>query len=230
MCGRFARFAGRVSLEELFGIPLVLPAEPRFNVAPGQAALAVVRGEPGGRTFVEALWGFNLRRADGRRSVLINARSESAAAKPAFQDSFRRRRCLVPADGFFEWSPGPAKRPYFIHRGDRRCLALAGLWRVERDRDGAEHPHFTLLTRDADATLARIHDRMPVIVPREGFGAWLDGTARDAAELLAAVPEAPLVATPVGRRVNDPGHDDPGCIAARDEADGAGPPERLPGF
>lgn len=230
MCGRFARFAGRASLEELFGIPLALPAEPRFNVAPGQAALAVVRADPGGRTFVEALWGFNLRRADGRRSVLINARSESAAAKPAFQDSFRRRRCLVPADGFFEWSPGPAKRPYFIHRGDRRCLALAGLWRVERDRDGGERPHFTLLTRDADAALARIHDRMPVIVPRDAFRTWLDGTARDAAELLARLPPAPLVATPVGRRVNDPGHDDPGCIAPRDDADGGGPPDRLPGF
>lgn len=230
MCGRFARFAGRASLEELFGIPLELPAEPRFNVAPGQAALAVVHVDPGGRTFAQALWGFNLRRADGLRSLLINARSESAAVKPAFHDSFRRRRCLVPADGFFEWSPGPAKRPYFIHRGDRRCMALAALWRMERDGDGHERPHFTLLTRDADTSLQRIHDRMPVIVPREAFATWLDGATRDASVLLERLPEAPLVATPVGRRVNDPGHDDAGCIAPLDDADGAGPPARLPGL
>jgi putative SOS response-associated peptidase YedK len=230
MCGRFARFAGHASLEELFGIPLPLPALPRFNIAPGQLALAVRRDDDGRREFAEAQWGFNLRRADGGRSLLINARSESAAAKPAFQDSFRSRRCLVPADGFFEWSPGPAKRPFFIHRGDHRCLALAGLWRMERDRAGQEVPHFTILTRDADAPLQIIHDRMPVIVPREAFGPWLDASAADARDLLARLPEAPLVATPVGRRVNDPGHDDPGCIAAVADANGAGVAGRLPGI
>jgi putative SOS response-associated peptidase YedK len=229
MCGRFARFAGRTSLEELFGIPLLLPAEPRFNIAPGQAALAVRRDAAGAHEFAPAQWGFNLRRADGRRSMLINARSESAAAKPAFQESFRRRRCLIPADGFFEWSPGPAKRPFFIHRADHRCLALAGLWRLERER-GDEAAHFTILTRDADAPLQVIHDRMPVIVPREAFGAWLDGSTPDALALLAALPEAPLVATPVGRRVNDPGHDDPGCIAAVPDAGEVGTPARLPGL
>jgi putative SOS response-associated peptidase YedK len=109
-------------------------------------------------------------------------------------------------------------------------MALAGLWRAERDRDGHERPHFALLTRDADASLQRIHDRMPVIVPREAFVTWLNGAARDAAELLARLPEAPLVATPVGRRVNDPGHDDAGCIAPLDDTDGTGPPARLPGL
>jgi putative SOS response-associated peptidase YedK len=230
VCGRFARFAGRASLEELFGIPLLLPALPRFNVAPGQPALAVRRDDAGRHAFAELQWGFNLQRADGRRSLLVNARSESVAAKPAFQDSFRRRRCLIPADGFFEWSPGPAKRPFFIHRGDHRCLALAGLWRLERDRGGDGGPHFTILTRDADAALQTIHDRMPVIVPRETFETWLDGSAADAANLLAGLPEAPLVATPVGRRVNDPGHDDPGCIVAVPDPREAGPATRLPGI
>lgn len=230
MCGRFARFAGRAALEALFGIPLVLPEAPRFNVAPGQPALAVRRDAAGRHEFAEVTWGFNLRRADGQRSVLINARSESAGSKPAFEDSFRRRRCLIPADGFFEWSAGPAKRPYFIHRADHRCLALAGLWRVERERDGRERAHFTILTRDADAALQLIHDRMPVIVPREAFVRWLDGSTADARDLLAQLPEAPLVATPVGRRVNDPGHDDPACIAAVADAAEGGPAARLPGI
>ena len=162
--------------------------------------------------------------------MLVNARSESAALKPAFQDSFRRRRCLIPADGFFEWSPGPARRPYFVHRSDHRCLAFAGLWRSEPERGGGEAPHFTILTRDADASLQRIHDRMPVIVPRESFEVWLDGSAADASALLARLPESPLVATPVGRRVNDPGHDDPGCIAAVPDPGEARPPARLPGI
>jgi putative SOS response-associated peptidase YedK len=230
MCGRFARFAGRASLEELFGIPLELPVPPRFNIAPAQPALTVRRDAAGRHEFGEAFWGFNLRRADGRRSMLVNARSESAALKPAFQDSFRRRRCLIPADGFFEWSPGPAKRPYFVHRSDHRCLAFAGLWRSEPERGGGEAPHFTILTRDADASLQRIHDRMPVIVPRESFAVWLDGSAADASALLARLPESPLVATAVGRRVNDPGHDDPGCIAAVPDPGEARPPARLPGI
>ena len=230
MCGRFARFSGRASLEELFGIPLLLPAPPRFNIAPGQVALAVRRGARGRHEFAELHWGFSLKREDGRRSVLINARSESAARKPAFHDSFHLRRCLIPADGFFEWSPGPAKRPYFIHRGDRRCIALAGLWRPGRDRAGGEGPHFAVLTRDADAPLQIIHDRMPVIVPREAFGSWLDGSVAEALALLARLPEAPLVATPVGRRVNDVEHDDPGCIAAVAGGSGEGQAPRLPGI
>jgi putative SOS response-associated peptidase YedK len=196
----------------LFGVEVPAGLPPRYNVAPSQEALIVRVGAQGVRELAVALWGFELRRPGGSAGLLINARCETAAKQPAFRDSFRRRRCLVPADGFFEWSAGRPKVPHYLHRREGGCLALAGLWEPAH-RPGADGaPRFTILTRDADAVTRPIHDRMPVILPPAEFDAWLTGTQTDALALLDASREAGLVASPVGRRVNDPGNDDPGCI------------------
>ena len=147
---------------------------------------------------------------------LINARSESAASKPAFRDSFRKRRCLVVADGFFEWRPEPGgKQPYWIHRPDGRPFAFAGLWsRWDRDLAAGEVPieTFTILTRDALPEVAEIHDRMPVILAREDHDAWLDPTLDDVDRLVPLLRRpvgTGLELRPVSRRVNSPANDVP---------------------
>jgi putative SOS response-associated peptidase YedK len=229
VCGRFARYSAGPELAALFGVevPANLPA--RYNVAPSQEAVIVRVGEGGGRELAMAVWGFELLRPDGSAGLLINARCETAASKPAFRDSFRRRRCLVPANGFFEWAAGPPKVPHYLQRAAGGCLALAGLWEPARRPDAGALPRFTILTRDADAATRPIHDRMPVILPPEAFEPWLAGTEAAAVALLHTPWEVGLVASPVGRRVNDPENDDPGCIAAADQRRGDVTP-RLPGI
>lgn len=229
MCGRFARYAAGPDLGALFGVEPPAGLPPRFNLAPSQEALIVRVGAEGARELVVAIWGFELMRPDGSAGLLINARCETAAKKPAFRDSFRRRRCLVPANGFYEWSAGPPKVPHYLHRADGSCLAFAGLWEPARRPGAGALPRFTILTRDADAVASPIHDRMPVILPTEAFGPWLAGTAAEALDLLGMLHAAGLVASPVSRRVNDPGNDDPGCIAPVG-AGGADPIPRLPGI
>lgn len=229
MCGRFARYSAGPELAALFGVRAPPGLPPRYNVAPSQEALIVRLGPDGARELAVAVWGFELRRPDGSAGLLINARSETAAKKPAFRESFRHRRCLVPADGFYEWSAGRPKVPHYLGRRDGGCLALAGLWEPAHRPGTAGLPRFTILTRDADAVTSPIHDRMPVILPPDAFETWLSGAEADALALLHVPREAGLIASPVGRRVNDPGNDDPGCIQPLREAP-AEPTPRLPGI
>jgi putative SOS response-associated peptidase YedK len=152
----------------------------------------------------------------GGGSRFINARSESAARRAAFKDPLRDRRCLIPAAGFYEWGEaGPARQPYAI-RSQAGLVALAGVWDRWEQR-GRALETFTVLTTPADGHVARIHDRMPVILEKAQFSAWLDPDRRepeDLAELLRPYPGERLTVQAVSTRVNKPQFDDPACLAA----------------
>jgi putative SOS response-associated peptidase YedK len=179
----------------------------------------VVRpGEP--RRLDMLRWGLIPWWAEGPEigNRMINARSESVERKPAFGDSFRRRRCLVATDGFYEWKPtgGRVKQPYLIRRSDRRPFAFAGLWSRWRRPDGEPLDSFTILTTDADPSLRALHDRMPVILEPEQFDLWLDPAVQDPARLQPLlrphVPPDGMQVVAVSTRVNKPEHDEPDCI------------------
>jgi len=174
--------------------------KPRYNVAPTQLTW-IVREEEGTPTLSPASWGF----ASTTGKFLINARSETAAKKPAFRDAWKRRRCVVPADGFFEWK-GPPKdrRPLWFHPPAGGLLLLAGIY-----EDGPD-PRFVILTTAANDLVAPVHDRMPAILSAEEVDAWLSAPP---SEPLASAPEGILLATAVSQRVNSVANDDPDCLA-----------------
>jgi len=153
---------------------------------------------------------------------MINARVEGVAERPAYREALRRRRCLVPADGFFEWQGQErARRPFHIALPDGGVFGIAGLYERWRGPGGEIVDSFTLLTRAARGGVATLHDRMPLIVDPLGYAAWLDPTAEGSAARLAALPEQRgegLVARPVSTRVNDVRNDDPACLAPPEES------------
>lgn len=223
MCGRYTLATPLGELVEVFDVDRVALDEwpPRFNLAPTQMAPVVLADPEGERRLGVLRWGLVPRWADdpsiGNR--MINARGETAAGKPAFRDAFRRRRCLVPADGFYEWrkpasGKGP-KTPFHIHRPGYRPFAMAGLW--ERwAPEGAEPLFtFTILTVDAPGWMRGIHHRVPAILGPDAWGAWLDaGSDPGAAEALldgVAAAAADFLAEEVSTLVNRPGNDEPGC-------------------
>ena len=225
MCGRFSLTASGEELAEAFGLDDVPDIVPRYNIAPSQPLL-VVRRE-GGRPRAAALrWGLSRAAvpvrgfpgdgADGP-DLLINARSETAATRQAFRDSFRNRRCLIPADGFYEWKRGRSgPDPFHVRRRDQRVFAFAGLWAPPPPGAGAEQGACVILTTEANVLVAPIHDRMPVILPPEAYGAWLE-TARGhelaLERLLRPFPEAELEARAVSAAVNSVANDGPQCQA-----------------
>lgn len=167
------------------------------------------------RRLVSARWGF------GRDRLLINARSETVATRPAFRDAFARHRCVIPADGFYEWTgPKGHRRPIWFHRADERLLLMAGIW--ETTADG---PCFTVLTTTPNAAVAPIHDRMPVLLAPEDVSPWL---AAPEARLLRPAPDTWLVAQPASLRVNSVENDDPGCLVADPAPDVAAPDVAAP--
>ncbi len=220
MCGRYTLRHSESDVSEAFdALGPELGLVPRFNIAPTQD-IAVVRpdaGEDARRELVAVRWGLlpGWVKDPDDFPTLINARAESAPAKPSFREAFRHRRCLVPADGFYEWTKtADAKQPWFIHREDDGLFAFAGLW--ERwERDGRRVDSATILTTTPGGLLERLHDRMPVILPGESWSAWLDPDldAPEALRLLDSHEEG-LEAFPVSRHVNSPSHDDPSCILA----------------
>ncbi len=217
MCGRFGLFVTPEVLEEYFDLAeLGVAPEPRYNLTPGQA-VAVVREHDGRRRLDALQWGlipFWAKDATiGRR--LINARLDTVAQKPAYREAWQRRRCLVPASGFYEWSEPRAgrKRPHFIRPGEEPLLALAGLWERWRTPTGEKLETFVIVTTDANAQLAPVHDRMPLLIPRDAHALWLDPrSSLDDMMKLAERPPA-LAVHPVGFGVNDPKNDDETLIA-----------------
>ncbi len=217
MCGRFQLVAPLDELIESFevDVPTFDSWPVRWNVAPMQESLAILRGAEGERRLGPLRWGFVPEGADdpGVGSRMINARSETVATKPAFRDAFRRRRCIVPMTGFYEWrgeTEGP-KTPFLIRQPDGAPFAVAGLWSRWRGPDEAPLSTFTLLTTDASPWMAGIHDRMPVVLDAEGVAAWLD-PGSDPARLQALLHPAPaglLQAIEVSRAVNSPANDRP---------------------
>lgn len=177
MCGRFVLTSPGAAIAERFGLRAIPSVAPRYNIAPTQKSLVVRHAEDGAREAAFTRWGLVPAWANDEDigQKCINARSETAADKPAFRAAFKRRRCLVPADGFYEWAPGkPKKRPHLIRlSGGDAPFAMAGLWeRWEPEgRDPVET--FTILTTEANDVLAPLHDRMPAMVAPPDVEAWL---------------------------------------------------------
>ncbi len=217
MCGRFSQFHSWEEVHaflNIFGPPRNLPA--RYNIAPTQDA-AVVRRGPEGRALDFLRWGLvpSWAKDSSMAARMINARAETVAEKPSFRTAFKQRRCLVPTDGFYEWrGPKGAKQPYRILRPDQGLFAFAGLW--ERwDKGGAEPiESFTIITTEANAKLAPVHARMPVILDPADFERWLspDLAANDALALLRPSPDAAVEFHAVSKHVNNARNDDPECI------------------
>jgi putative SOS response-associated peptidase YedK len=215
MCGRYSltdKDIGVVAdaLGAHYDDELAAAHKPRYNVAPTQAA-PIVTLEDRGRVLSLARWGFV---GEHDRKLAINARSESVAARPGIRDAFASRRCVVPADGFFEWrGEKSARQPIWFHRPDGQLLFFAGLWQA--GTNGA--PTFIVLTTKPNDLVKPVHDRMPAILTASEAGEWLK---RPDVKLLGPVANDYLVATPVSARVNDVKNDDPDCLAPATEANG----------
>jgi putative SOS response-associated peptidase YedK len=218
MCGRFTLKTPAEVLAEHFDLIEVPELGSRYNVAPSQPVPVVRLDEGVGRNLALLRWGLIPAWADdpaiGNR--LINARAETVADKPAFRHAFKAKRCLVVADGFFEWSAASgkgAKVPHYFALRDGGPFAFAGLW--ERWSKGTEPVETcTLLTTEANAVVAPVHGRMPLILAPGDYERWLDPGAGVPAlqSLLRPYPADAMTARPVGRWVNDPKHDDPRCV------------------
>jgi putative SOS response-associated peptidase YedK len=222
MCGRFTLRAAASVIAEQFALFDALELEPRYNIAPSQPLAAVRLSPQGQRELAWLRWGLVPRWAKepsiGNR--LINARAETVAAKPAFRDAFRHRRCLVVADGFFEWQgSGRGKQPYFIHRRDDRPFAFAALWESWSPAEGSSLETCTLITGEPNAVTRPIHDRMPVILAPDDYARWLDPQqpVEELQSLLAPFAAEAMEAWPVSPLVNSPANDDPRCIERQRE-------------
>ncbi len=192
------------------------PWSPRFNIAPTQQILAI-RGGAGGRELVSFRWGLipSWAKDPSIGSRMINARGETVAEKPSFRTAFRRRRCLVLADGYYEWKKeGKGKQPYHIHLPEGEVFAFAGLW--ERWSPDGDEPleTCTIITTAASGPLADLHDRMPVILDSIDYEPWLATPEEEAAKLLPLIApfEGELVCDAVSTRVNSVKNDDPACL------------------
>lgn len=220
MCGRFAFFSSHEAMLRVFDLPPQTPVvAPRWNIAPTQSVAAVRADASGLRRLSMLHWGLLPSWARERRLAarLFNARAETVAVKPAFRSAWKQRRCLVLADGYYEWqSTGGGKLPWFIRRADREPFGLAGLWETWVEAPGATPlESCTILTTAAPAPLARIHERVPVVIPTTAFAGWLAPQAADLASLaalLVAPPPDSLVAYRVGRAVNNARHDGPELV------------------
>ena len=225
MCGRYTLRVPAAEIGRLFGLPeeqtalLAQRLHPRFNIAPTQQVPAVRRRRENGREAAWLRWGLVPSRArdpsPGGR--MIHARAETAAEKPVFRSAFRRRRCLVPADGWYEWEKhGRERLPWFFHLRSAELFAIAGLWERWRPAEGGGGSLETLalLTTDAPPRAAAIHPRMPVLLPEEAWETWLDPETPPAAvqEWLRPWPAEDLEALPVRRTVNSARRDDPSCL------------------
>jgi putative SOS response-associated peptidase YedK len=207
MCGRYVIKSTPDAIRELFGYADQPNFPPRYNIAPTQP-VPIVRLAEGQRRFALVRWGLipSWMKDPRNFTLLINARGESAIDKPAFRAAMRHRRCLFPADGFYEWQTTPmGKRPYFVRPKAGGLIALAGLWETWTGPDGEEQETAAIVTTAANRTLAPIHDRMPVVVDPAAFDLWLDSKrvdAKTAAALIAPAPENLLEAYEISPAVN----------------------------
>lgn len=217
MCGRFVLTANPDIIQTTFDLTSI-PSEmiPRYNIAPTQPVAVIANDDPKTLTFHR--WGLIPSWAKDIKigNQMINARSESVAEKPSFRSAFKRRRCLIPSDGFYEWrKEGKDKTPMFIHLKDRPVFAMAGLWEIWHSPDGGEIRSCTIITTEANSFMQTMHDRMPVILHKEDYDLWLSPDEEPPAVLQALLkPYDPDVMTayPVSKMVNRPNNDVPECI------------------
>lgn len=218
MCGRFALTLPHEMVAELFAAapePSLAARGPRWNVCPTQEVEAVV-SEGGARRIARMRWGFLPRwyETPAAGPLLINARAETVAEKPAFREAVRETRCLVPASGFYEWraGEGKAKTPFWLRPAAGGIVAFGGVWRLWRGPDGREVPTVAIVTTEANRTLAPIHHRLPLAVPPEAWSLWLGEAGKGAARLMTPPPEDFWAFHQVGAAVNRAGADGPGLI------------------
>lgn len=220
MCGRFTLRVPAGLLVEEFGLDAAPALTPRFNIAPTQN-VPVIRAALDNATQRQCSlmrWGLVPSWADdpaiGNR--MINARSETVAVKPAYRAAFQRRRCLVPADGYYEWrAAADGKQPYFFHLEYDRPFAFAGLWESWQSPDGSPLETFVIITTDANEQTQPYHDRMPVVLSGLARDVWLQpqATREQLLDLLLPRPFVGLVIEPVSKLVNNPRNDRPECVA-----------------
>lgn len=220
MCGRYTLTRRQQEIVERFGVEqivLELDLEPRYNIAPSQEVPAIT-SEGGARSLTRLKWGLVPFWVKDRNKSkpLINARAETVAEKPSFKRSLARRRCLLPADGFYEWLSGKSgKTPMYIFKQDREMFGFAGLWDEWRSPEGEVIRTCTILTTDANEVVKEIHDRMPVILTRDAEDIWLDDSITDAARLsglLRPLPREITRAYEVSSAVNSPARDLPQLV------------------
>jgi putative SOS response-associated peptidase YedK len=222
MCGRYVIISTPEAIRAMFGYGELPNFPPRYNVAPTQP-IPVVRLENGKRAFALMRWGLIPAWVKDPKgfALLINARGETVLDKPAFRNAMRRRRCLIPTDGFYEWQPGPPKRPYFVRAkpgadGTAPPLAFAGLYETWTGPNGEEVDTAAIITTTANRTLSFVHERMPVFVAPEAFDLWLDCAnveADVAAALIAPADEGLLEVYEVSAAVNRVANDSAALIA-----------------
>lgn len=219
MCGRFTLIAPGEAIAELFQLTDVPTLVPRYNIAPTQPIAAVrLSQSSAARELTYFHWGLIPRWAKDPKigSRMINARSETAAEKPSFRTAFKYRRCLVPADGFYEWQKiNGRKQPVRIQMKDGNPFAIAGLWEHWISSDGSEIESCTLLTTEPNDLLRPVHNRMPVLVDPADFDMWLDVKnypVPDAQRLLRPFSDEEMTFYPVSTHVNSPRNEDPLCI------------------
>jgi putative SOS response-associated peptidase YedK len=211
MCARYVITSPAAAVRALFAYDELPNFPPRYNVAPTQP-IPIVRLLDGKRSYALVRWGFLPAWVKDPRSfsLLINARGESVLHKPAFRNAMRRRRCLIPADGFYEWSDGTPRRPYFVRPKAGGPIAFAGLWETWTGPNGEEVDTAAIVTTPANRLLAAIHDRMPVIVTPDAFNLWLDCAKVDettAAALMTPAADALLECHAVSNAVNRAAND-----------------------
>jgi putative SOS response-associated peptidase YedK len=234
MCGRYTITSAPEAIRALFRYPEEPQFPARYNIAPTQP-IPIVRLIDGQRHFALMRWGLmpSWVKDPANFALLINARGESVCEKPAFRNAMKYRRCLIPADGFYEWqSTGSGqKQPFYIHARSGEPLAFAGLWETWTGPNGEEVDTAAIVTTRANATLAPLHDRMPVIVSPDAFDLWLDCAnvdARTAEALIAPAPDDQFEFWPVSALVNRTGNDNP-ALMQRGVADSpAAPVRRAP--
>jgi len=226
MCGRFALTTPPDVIARWYELMHRLEFAPRYNIAPTQPIVAVRRDKEGKREGALLHWGLIPFWAKDPTigAKMINARAESVADKPAYRQAIRKRRCLIPADGFFEWKKtGSKKQPYYISAADGNPLTFAGLWETWHDKQNDDRiESCTIITTDPNDTLKELHNRMPVVLPRDAWDQWLDVEhvdAEQAAKLLEPAPNDGWSVYPVSRRVNSPANDDASILDAVEQAD-----------
>jgi putative SOS response-associated peptidase YedK len=218
MCGRFTLHAPAAQIRESFNLP-DLPArelKPRYNIAPNQD-VAIIRDTGTGREMVMARWGLipGWSKESRTKYSTINARIESVAEKPTYRTPFKRRRCLIPADGFYEWKQDAGNKvPHHIRMQDGKVFAFAGLWDHWEGED-ADIESCTIIVMPANEVMQPIHERMPAIIAQQDYDVWLDSSVTDKQEIMQYLNSGPsiqLTAYPVSTRVNSAKNNDEGCI------------------
>jgi len=222
MCGRFTLTIDPDELQRTFGwlkVPAQLTLSPRYNIAPTQPVATVANN--GQHTLELFHWGLipAWAKDPGLGNRLINARAETLVEKPSFRSAFKKRRCLILADGFYEWRKEPggkSKTPMYIRLKSGEPFAFAGLWEAWRSPEADETIlSCAIITTTPNALMEKIHDRMPVILKPEAYERWLDPNEQESdklSSLLKPYPASPMTAHPVSKRVNKPENDVPECI------------------